>query len=661
MFGYVVLFLFCSTRAINFSEQDICGSINGRKVFVELGEAGVLVAKDDFKNIKDTNKNVTHKTCSAEFVTCPSCILEASFKFLNISSNCGRINLPNSCSCDYVWIYEPQYEKVSGEQFCGRFIYNNDSELSYISQTRNLKITFLHSLAYEHAFSINFIAKRNTKIIGGYPYLDGLNNVSYQWINSPFFPNNYPTDLSSEHVIKCRYSERCRISLTFTDYRIGRESILEFFDSNGLRMFVSTGNIFRPPILISSGPTFTIRFYANGFTNMGYRASYSFLLDGKDYIKPNLDCGGWVNDLGGGITMVNMTSEGNVKAYDCIYIVKPPLNFSHMKTHLYVKVALFSQFAGNTELTIRQGSTSKNPLVEVLRHPVSQYIAPQKEHVVPITEGFYITLKGLFKSTSKLAILYTAFNYKDCFSGLDFLCQNLRCIPAFLTCDGFDHCGDNSDEEIDCIEGLRDRRLLSRIPNFIFPNNNNYTDLTTATLVFLSCSFGFVGLVFGMAIYFYRTNLHAHHRMQIQDHLETINAILEEGVGDVEEEIIMPDDPPDYEAPPNYEEVIRREKKLQMVCTITENGFGSKRCSKCSSGRTSVKKQMSNRYTNVSSRSCQTTPIPASPPPMYTSVDPLHLPSQGESSSTPECFQGIKLILITVYIKSKCFFKSHLF
>lgn len=38
----------------------------------------------------------------------------------------------------------------------------------------------------------------------------------------------------------------------------------------------------------------------------------------------------------------------------------------------------------------------------------------------------------------------------DCFSGSDFLCQNHRCIPSQLNCDGFDHCGDNSDEPTTC-------------------------------------------------------------------------------------------------------------------------------------------------------------------------------------------------------------------
>lgn len=41
----------------------------------------------------------------------------------------------------------------------------------------------------------------------------------------------------------------------------------------------------------------------------------------------------------------------------------------------------------------------------------------------------------------------------DCQGGLDFLCHNLRCISLLLTCDGFDHCGDESDEPANCSQG----------------------------------------------------------------------------------------------------------------------------------------------------------------------------------------------------------------
>jgi hypothetical protein len=71
-------------------------------------------------------------------------------------------------------------------------------------------------------------------------------------IATPFFPAVYPRDYSIEHVLTCK-EEACRIRLVFSDFQISRSSTIEFYDTNGERLFVS-GATFRPPILISSGP-----------------------------------------------------------------------------------------------------------------------------------------------------------------------------------------------------------------------------------------------------------------------------------------------------------------------------------------------------------------------------------------------------------------------
>lgn len=54
--------------------------------------------------------------------------------------------------------------------------------------------------------------------------------------------------------------------------------MFQFFDWNGQRIFVTTGSLFRPPILISSGPSMIVRFYANGGTDIGFKLKYSYVL-----------------------------------------------------------------------------------------------------------------------------------------------------------------------------------------------------------------------------------------------------------------------------------------------------------------------------------------------------------------------------------------------
>lgn len=236
-----------------------------------------------------------------------------------------------------------------------------------------------------------------------------------------------------------------------------------------------------------------VRFYANGAYNFGYKAQYSFILGAlnTNLLKSDINCGGKVNNLGGGITMMDMVKEGS-KQFDCVWLIKPPETYFHLKTHLYVKVVNFNEFAGSTELTIRQGSTSNGPVVENLKlSPAHIHISKEREHIAPTSDGFYISLKGVFGPESRLTVVYAAFNYKDCLSGYDFLCRNLRCISSLLNCDGFDHCGDNSDEfSIDCAKDPRDRIKWSKTPNFLFPKAETFSNMTASTVLFLLCGLG---------------------------------------------------------------------------------------------------------------------------------------------------------------------------
>src|SRR5690349_13035549 len=114
-------------------------------------------------------------------------------------------------------------------------------------------------------------------------------------ISSPFFPALYPRDYSTEHVINCEVVN-CRIRLVFSDFQISRSSNMEFYDTNGERLFM-TGATFRPPILITSGSRLMIRFYANGGSDFGYKAKISFLTDEQAFnpdSKPRTGCGGMV-------------------------------------------------------------------------------------------------------------------------------------------------------------------------------------------------------------------------------------------------------------------------------------------------------------------------------------------------------------------------------
>lgn len=98
--------------------------------------------------------------------------------------------------------------------------------------------------------------------------------------------------------------------------------------------------MFRPPIIHSTSSTIIARFHASGGTGLGYRANIRYLSHSQKNQTTNTHCGGLVSTYGGAITMMNMTNSSS-KAFDCIWLIKPPNSYLHLKTHLLVRLDTF--------------------------------------------------------------------------------------------------------------------------------------------------------------------------------------------------------------------------------------------------------------------------------------------------------------------------------
>ena len=123
---------------------------------------------------------------------------------------------------------------------------------------------------------------------------------------------------------------------------------MEFFDSDGERIDVVSGASFRPPVILSKGPSLSVRFYANGNANgLGYRAKITFLnmkSAKSPMLKPFTNCGGMVERVGGAITMMKMLeNEKEKRLYDCIWLIIPSSGFLHYKSHLSLRVDAFEK------------------------------------------------------------------------------------------------------------------------------------------------------------------------------------------------------------------------------------------------------------------------------------------------------------------------------
>lgn len=110
---------FLATAGGVVRNEDICGSHNGRRLYLELGERGVLYARnvtfvgDDARSPAYSAPppppyavaaNGSHRQCSLELVTCPSCVIVATFKSIALPHHCGDGGVVMDSSCRWaIW------------------------------------------------------------------------------------------------------------------------------------------------------------------------------------------------------------------------------------------------------------------------------------------------------------------------------------------------------------------------------------------------------------------------------------------------------------------------------------------------------------------------------------------------------------------------------
>lgn len=202
-----------------------------------------------------------------------------------------------------------------------------------------------------------------------------------------------------------------------------------------------SGDVFRPPVILEPGPSLLVRFYANGAADaLRYRAEVEFLRsiqmvsttdDDDGIVQPVTECGGNVDTLGGAITMMNMVANDSQSVrYDCVWLIRPSRRYLNTKPNLSFRISVFDGFGKNavrlilyfwhitfvkasrSELIIREGQTSSHPKIESLQwqNPMLVGGSINKEFVVSTTTGFYVSFKGSFGTSSKLALVYTVFD-----------------------------------------------------------------------------------------------------------------------------------------------------------------------------------------------------------------------------------------------------------
>ncbi|XP_046441188.1 uncharacterized protein LOC124192074 isoform X2 [Daphnia pulex] len=563
----------------NVMLHDICtqNPYGPKRFFFDQGENGTLIAKnlDYDRMVAITSKSYystfydqqqqamsggNSRVCSVELTTCPACSIQVHLKILNLPA-CEispNVTSANRCSgCDHLVIKENFYS--TPRLICGksaRTVHDPRTQENYRSVGRTLTISFSFSRNYEYAFLLEFASVVNTRTISARSGEGG-------YISSPHFPAVYPQDYSNEiklqnlDFVNGTTSNTGCIMLIFDDYALGLSSFIEISDSNEVRQYALGSSLFRPPVVLIQSYRMAIRFFANGGRASGYRASYRFINESADLIEiPITDCGGLVDDFGGVITMYNMSSPNAARLYDCIWLIKPlPTYQQNTKSHLFVRVEQLSSLERGTSLDIRQGLISLSPLIESLTTTVS----PQSltsEYLVPADVGFYIRLRGRLNNEFKMAIAYAAFSYTECFAIKDFVCLNHRCISSDLRCDGFNHCGDDSDEQTSCSDKAISPQdpiwWMTHTPKYYFPKLNDYGDFGATSFVLLVATL--VLFIASILALLYRMSSHSQLMRERQARLDFIRSQI---INNPDEREVEIENPPSYEAPPDYAEIAK--------------------------------------------------------------------------------------------------------
>lgn len=111
--------------------------------------------------------------------------------------------------------------------------------------------------------------------------------------------------------------------------------------------------------------------------------------------------------------------------------------------------------------------------------------------------------------------------------GGEFLCENQRCIPLILQCDGFNQCGDNSDEPESCpAEWARSFVDPRHTPNYYFPKIERFADIRTTTMAFVVSAMSLLFVISCLIITLYRNGNRVRVQEELQNQLHTISQLL---------------------------------------------------------------------------------------------------------------------------------------
>ncbi|CAL1538168.1 unnamed protein product [Lymnaea stagnalis] len=401
------------------------------------------VATEIFVKWVIKQNDTTERQCHMLFKSCPYCRIKVelvgeSFWNQPCVYDTDSSDIPDCIpGCIYMYLNDIFYKNVSVRAS------DSYSVIGYRSQSSQLNVVACAVSPFHREQNIS-MRLRLTAIdklqeINGDPY----SPVPRRTFTSPNFPNPYVSN-SEDYPFEFQSSSLTGfITVSFDDWVVSPSS--EFL-IEGANLIKVTGQS-RRPYIISNGQSMRMSFNTGEFriagsyfTYLGFKAVATFYKDRDDIPDVQTDCGQMITDSGGFISL-SKVADGRIR--DCIWVIKKATGFDgvYLKLLRYRVGQDLKSYENKLEIKVGLTSTT-DPLLAV----IPSVYGGSEGFDARSDVGFYIRLKGSYLMEDALVISYAMF-ISDCTNSIDyFKCGNGRCIPAFLKCDNYDHCGDKSDE-----------------------------------------------------------------------------------------------------------------------------------------------------------------------------------------------------------------------
>ncbi|BFZ13472.1 hypothetical protein BsWGS_16511 [Bradybaena similaris] len=377
----------------------------------------------------------TEINCLLYIRTCDNCRIQvtstgASFNYppCSVPVTPGYDVSDDVCvpNCAYFYLFDADYRSQTSQVV-------TKSPVLYRTESKQLHVT---ACALHYNQTVNMRLQLTVK-----EKVREISDVTGQTrsFSSPYFPRPYAKNGELYTFKLIALETNMIVILSFDDWLIAPSSYFEFSGSKDIVSATGTNN---RPFIQSEGQNLNVTFHTGDPTIsqsslLGFRATVIFISKYTD-VKSSTACDQEITTEGGIIRLA--IADG--RARDCIFLIRKIPKFDGV--YLRVLKTSIDDQSDYYDYTfdIHGGITS----VGELKAHVNRNDPVPNNTILQSDDGFYIRYKGRYYAGPSHVLAYSMYIF-DCddYSGY-FRCKNDLCISMFLKCDGYDHCGDGSDE-----------------------------------------------------------------------------------------------------------------------------------------------------------------------------------------------------------------------